>query len=136
MERFDPDFTPNTTDLPGRRYCFRWVTVPAPMHSFDCSPAAASHGHVEFGWSLVVMHGCLTGAAWCWQLWLCSLQRPFQAALLLLPEIRQWNLVQLATPHHRNHSLTVFKPVACSRLNHAGTSRRLGSGTWCSWRGP
>lgn len=23
MERFDPDFTPNTTDLPGRRYCFR-----------------------------------------------------------------------------------------------------------------
>ncbi|KAL4419101.1 hypothetical protein ABPG77_010040 [Micractinium sp. CCAP 211/92] len=23
LERFDPDFTPNTTDLPGRRYCFR-----------------------------------------------------------------------------------------------------------------
>ncbi|PSC69159.1 seleno O [Micractinium conductrix] len=23
MERFDPDFTPNTTDIPGRRYCFR-----------------------------------------------------------------------------------------------------------------
>jgi serine/tyrosine/threonine adenylyltransferase len=23
MERFDPDFTPNTTDLPGRRYCYR-----------------------------------------------------------------------------------------------------------------
>ena len=23
MERFDPNFTPNTTDLPGRRYCFQ-----------------------------------------------------------------------------------------------------------------
>lgn len=23
LERFDPEFTPNTTDLPGRRYCFR-----------------------------------------------------------------------------------------------------------------
>lgn len=23
MERFDPSFTPNTTDLPGRRYCFQ-----------------------------------------------------------------------------------------------------------------
>ncbi|GAB4819866.1 hypothetical protein N2152v2_006912 [Parachlorella kessleri] len=23
LERFNPDFTPNTTDLPGRRYCFR-----------------------------------------------------------------------------------------------------------------
>jgi len=23
LERYDPDFTPNTTDLPGRRYCFQ-----------------------------------------------------------------------------------------------------------------
>lgn len=28
LERFDPDFTPNTTDLPGRRYCFRCAAAP------------------------------------------------------------------------------------------------------------
>ena len=51
MERFDPDFTPNTTDLPGRRYCFRWVTVPARVLTFPgvglIARAAASRGHVE-----------------------------------------------------------------------------------------
>jgi uncharacterized protein YdiU (UPF0061 family) len=30
MERYDPQFTPNTTDLPGRRYCY--ANQPAVMH--------------------------------------------------------------------------------------------------------
>ena len=59
IERFDPNFTPNTTDLPGRRYCFqaqpevgqwnivqlaRALVAAGLMNEEDASDAIAAYG--------------------------------------------------------------------------------------------
>jgi uncharacterized protein YdiU (UPF0061 family) len=66
MERFDPTFTPNTTDLPGRRYCFQsqpeigqWNLVQlarALVAAGLIDEEAASEGIANYGETLVARY--------------------------------------------------------------------------------
>lgn len=66
MERFDPLFTPNTTDLPGRRYCYQSQPEIGQWNLLQLARAlvgaglfdeeAASEGLAAYGKSLLTQH--------------------------------------------------------------------------------
>ena len=86
LERFDPDFTPNTTDLPGRRYSYKCAAF--SFCSGGCTRGTAGVRHKAAGAAAPLLWP--GRAPLC-----CHLARP-PACRRAQPEIGQFNLLQLA----------------------------------------